>query len=104
MGRYEGCRVVARTTNAYLQPTGPTLSTYHFEALHKLGLEEYIEVEDWYILPKTAWPKVRAWQQRSGPFSTWEQHCVDNPNKITRWQGQRFTVRIPNQRNFGTFS
>ena len=63
--------VLSRTTDGKLQPRDPTLTFYHFEALHKLSLDRYIKVQDWNVIPKEAWPKIEVWQHDAEPLSTW---------------------------------
>jgi hypothetical protein len=63
--------VLARTTDGNLQPRDPALSLIHFEALHRLELDHYIQVKDWNLLPKEDWAKVNHWQRSREPLSSW---------------------------------
>jgi hypothetical protein len=63
--------VLLRTTDGNLQPKDAHLSLSHFEALHRLGLDQYIHVDDWNVLPRESWTKVSLWQQAMRPLSSW---------------------------------
>jgi hypothetical protein len=63
--------VLLQTTDGSLGPKDAVLALDHFEALHRLGLDKYIKVDDWTVIPKEDWAKVARWQRSREPLSSW---------------------------------
>jgi hypothetical protein len=69
--RQQWLEALSYTTDEEFRPRDPALTYEHFEALHKLGLDGYIRVQDWNLIPKASWRNVQAWQNDSAPLSSW---------------------------------
>jgi hypothetical protein len=63
--------LLARTADETLNMKSDVLSHYHFAALHGLGLDRFILVQDWGSLPESDWKKVEEWQRKALPLESW---------------------------------
>jgi hypothetical protein len=63
--------VLFRTSNDKLQPRDPSVALAHWEALHRLGMDACVIVNDWNSIPNSEWSRVLLWQRSGEPLATW---------------------------------
>jgi hypothetical protein len=69
--RQEWFDVLLMTTDEQLHPKSPGLAAYHWEALHELGFDNLISIQEWNDIPEADWKKYRRWQVDGVPLSSW---------------------------------
>jgi len=63
--------ILCGTSDAGLRPRDPTVGLYHWEALHHLGLDGLISIDDWSSIPASKQRAYSRWQNSGTPLSSW---------------------------------
>lgn len=63
--------ILCRTSDSGLRPKDPTVGLYHWDAMHHLGLDTLIAIDDWSSIPESKRRTYLRWQNNGAPLSSW---------------------------------
>lgn len=63
--------ILSRTSDEQLRPRDSGVGVYHWEALHHLGLDALISIDDWSSIPAAKQRTYLYWEQSGKPLSSW---------------------------------
>jgi hypothetical protein len=63
--------ILCATSDQELRPREPSTGLYHWEAMHHLGLDGRISIDDWSSIPESKRRAYLRWQNGGTPLSSW---------------------------------
>jgi hypothetical protein len=73
--------ILRSTSDEALRPRDPAVGLYHWEAMHRLNLDDLISISDWNSIPASKQRLYLGWENGGRPLASWYVGLARDPSQ-----------------------